>query len=83
MTETYVCPHCEATTQRTFRVTTIVRTCTECGEHGRFLHEELLPLLDRVPESARPDDWTERPLDERLFEAVRSGHVDYEETELY
>jgi hypothetical protein len=81
--ETYVCPVCRSTTDRSYRVTTIIRTCSSCGENGRFLHEELLALVDRVPVGERPEGWEEMPLDERLLHAVRAGHVDYDETELF
>jgi hypothetical protein len=32
-------------------------------------------LLEQVPESERSDDWEDRPLDERLLEALQRGDI--------
>jgi hypothetical protein len=53
----------------------IVVTCGECGRHGRHVHESLVSLLDAVPEDDRPDDWDDRPLDERLLAALEQGYI--------
>jgi RNase P subunit RPR2 len=80
VTETYVCPHCSTGTDRTYRVQFIIVTCEECGRNGRFVHDSLLSVLASVPEADRPDDWEQRPLDERLLYAVREGLVTYDDT---
>lgn len=76
MTDTYLCPHCEHAEERSFRVRFIVRTCPDCGENGRFLNESLVFRLEEVPESERPEGWSEMPLDERLQYAVREEILD-------
>ena len=79
MTETYVCPTCGTTTEREFRVPSVVRTCEGGCGFVHFLREELLELTERVPDSERPDDWDELHGEERLRIAVRQGHVTIEE----
>jgi DNA-directed RNA polymerase subunit RPC12/RpoP len=73
--ETYVCSACRGTTERSYGVRYLVVTCPDCGRHGRLVHQSLVSLLDTVPEEARSDDWDDRPLDERLLEALERGHI--------
>jgi hypothetical protein len=73
--DTYVCSDCRGTTDRSYGVRYIVVTCEECGRHGRHVHESLVSLLDAVPEDDRPDDWDDRPLDERLLAALEQGYI--------
>jgi RNase P subunit RPR2 len=75
VSETYVCSSCRGTTDRPYGVRYLVVTCPECGRHGRLVHQSLVSLLDTVPEEARSDDWDDRPLDERLLEALEQGHI--------
>ncbi|MEF8790803.1 MAG: hypothetical protein V5A61_11820 [Haloarculaceae archaeon] len=80
MTEyTYVCPTCGTTTEREFRVPSVVRTCEEGCGFVHFLRADLLELTERVPESDRPDDWEELHGEERLRIAMRQGYVTLEE----
>jgi hypothetical protein len=58
---------------RPYRVRLIVLTCPECGDNGRFLNTTLVGRLQEVPESDRPDEWTEMPLDDRLEYAIKQG----------
>jgi hypothetical protein len=58
---------------RPYRVRLIVLTCPECGDNGRFLNTTLVDRLQEVPESDRPDEWTEMPLDDRLEYAIKQG----------
>jgi hypothetical protein len=60
----------------------IVVNCPDCGQHGRLVHESLVSLLDAVPEDDRPDDWDDRPLDERLLDALDRGHITLGDTEV-
>lgn len=76
VTETYVCPHCGTTQERSYRVRLIIVTCPECGENGRHVHASYVDLLDEVPEEDKPDEWSRMPLDERLLDAVKRGLVD-------
>jgi hypothetical protein len=80
VSDTYVCSVCHETTERSYGVRFIVLTCPACGRHGRHVHASLVSLLDRVPESERGDDWDDRPLDERLLEALEAGHISLGET---
>jgi hypothetical protein len=82
MTETYVCPNCTEPTDRHYRVQFFSVTCPACDEHGRFVHESLLAVLDGIPADERPDNWDSLPLDERLLRAVRDGVVEYSETKV-
>jgi hypothetical protein len=75
VSDTYVCSSCRETTERSYGVRYLVATCAHCGRHGRHVHASLVPLLEQVPESERSDDWEDRPLDERLLEALREGHI--------
>jgi hypothetical protein len=75
VTETYVCPTCGSTTERDFRVPSVVRTCQSGCGFVHFLREELLELTERVPEAERPDDWDDLSGEERLRIAVRRGDV--------
>jgi RNase P subunit RPR2 len=76
VSESYVCPECTSTVERNYRVQYVIRTCDECGHHGRFLHESLLDLVYEIPEAEVPDDWDDRPLDERLSYALEEGLID-------
>jgi hypothetical protein len=70
-TYAYVCAICGTTTDREFRVPSVVRTCEGGCGFVHFLREELLELTEGVPEPDRPDDWDELPGDERLRIAIR------------
>ena len=76
MPETYVCSNCEATVEREFAVKSLIRTCAECGEHGRFVHESLLESLAAIPDDDRPEEWDGMPLDERFMDAVKRGLIE-------
>jgi hypothetical protein len=80
VSETYLCSVCRAPTERSFGVRFVVSTCSQCDRHGRHVHASLVSLLEQVPESARSDDWDDRPLDERLLAALREGHISLGET---
>ncbi|WP_380678280.1 hypothetical protein [Salinigranum sp. GCM10025319] len=80
MPDTYVCSACRGTTDRPYEVRYIVVNCPDCGEHGRLVHEALVSLLDTVPEEDRPDDWDDRPLDERLLDALDRGYISLGDT---
>lgn len=82
MSETYVCPYCEAEVEREYRVQYVIRSCPECGGHGRFVHSEVATALASLPAEDHPDDWAEKPLDERLITAVKNGLLDSGETRL-
>ncbi len=75
MTETYVCSHCEATVTRPFEIRSVIRTCDECDENGRFLHESLVESLRSLPDEELPDGWEAMPLDERFELALRKGLI--------
>ena len=72
---TYVCPTCGATIERPFRTASVIRTCENGCPFDHHFREDLLAAIERVPESARPDDWSERPVKERLLVAMREGIV--------
>ena len=80
MPDTYVCSACRGTADRSYGVRYIVVNCPDCGEHGRLVHESLVSLLDTVPEEERPDDWDDRPLDERLLDALDRGFISLADT---
>ena len=80
MPDTYVCSACRGTADRSYGVRYIVVNCPDCGEHGRLVHESLVSLLDTVPEEERPDDWDDRPLDERLLDALDRGYISLADT---
>ena len=75
MTETYVCSHCEATVTRPFEIRSVIRTCGECDENGRFLHESLVESLGSLPRDELPEGWESMPLDERFKLALREGLI--------
>ncbi|PSQ06286.1 hypothetical protein BRC97_06740 [Halobacteriales archaeon QS_6_71_20] len=76
MTATYVCPYCGGEIERGFSVQYLVRSCSDCGEHGRFVHRAVAAALEEVSTADMPDGWAEEPLDERLLIAVREGVLD-------
>jgi hypothetical protein len=80
VSDTYVCSVCREPTERSYGVRYIVLTCPACGWHGRHVHASLVPLLEQVPESERSDDWEDRPLDERLLEALQRGDITLRDT---
>lgn len=82
MTETYVCPYCGGTIEREFGVQYLVRSCSECGEHGRFVHRAVAAALEEVSSDELPDGWAEEPLDERLLIAVREGILDVDDARI-
>ncbi|MFC7095908.1 hypothetical protein [Halobaculum marinum] len=82
MPETYVCPYCRATVERDYRVQYVIRSCPECGDHGRSVHAEVAAALDDLSSDDLPDGWADRPLDERLLVAVREGLLEIAETRL-
>ncbi|RDI70293.1 HMG-box domain-containing protein [Halopelagius longus] len=82
MTDTYVCPYCGATEHREYRVRLILLTCPECGENGRFLNEELVEVLDEIPDDELPEEWSELPADQRLHRAMERGLVDSDRLQL-
>ena len=71
----YVCPSCGARIVRPFRTPSVARTCDECGSFGYHLRADLLEQVESVPEDARPDDWADRDVEERLLVAMREGIV--------
>jgi len=75
VTETYVCSYCEATITRPFEIRSLIRTCGECDENGRFLHESLVASLGRLPREELPESWESMPLDERFERALREGLI--------
>ena len=82
VSETYVCPYCETEVERAYRVQYVIRSCPECGGYGRFVHSEVATALESLPAAELPDDWAEKPLDERLLTAVENGLLDVGETRL-
>ena len=82
MSETYVCPYCREGVERDYAVQYIIRSCSECGEHGRFVHESVAAALEGLSSDDLPEGWADRPLDERLLVAVREGVLDIADTRL-
>lgn len=80
MTESYHCSHCRASDDRTYRVQFFLQTCPDCGEHGQFVHEAVVDVLDQIPERDRPGEWPEMTLAERLVYATRHGLVEFGQT---
>jgi Zn-finger nucleic acid-binding protein len=77
VTETYVCSNCRTSEQRSYRVQFFVQTCPECGEHGWFVHESLLDVLETVPTEDRPADWDEMSLEDRFRHVAKRGLIDW------
>ncbi len=75
MTETYVCSDCRETVTRPFEIRSIIRTCDECGENGRFLHESLVESLESLPREELPENWESMPLDEQFKVALREDLI--------
>ena len=75
VTETYVCSHCQSTVTRSFETRSIIRTCDDCGENGRFLHESLVASLSSLPAAELPEEWEALPLDERFKLALKQGLI--------
>lgn len=75
MSETYVCAQCQAAVERNFEVRSLIRTCAECDENGRFLHSSLVESLSEIATDDRPDGWEEMSLDERFEAALREGLI--------
>lgn len=75
MTETYVCSDCRATVTRPFEIRSIIRTCDDCGENGRFLHESLVESLESLPREELPENWESMPLDEQFKVALREDLI--------
>lgn len=71
VTETYVCSNCEAPVSREFEIRSIIRTCDDCDQNGRFLHQSLVDSLASLPAEELPEDWEAMPLDKRFEEASR------------
>ena len=71
----YVCPTCGDVVERPFRAPSVVRRCDNGCEFGPFLRVDVLDRVDQVPESARPDDWQEMEVEQRLLVAMREGVV--------
>ncbi|WP_135304093.1 hypothetical protein [Haloarcula amylovorans] len=76
MPETYVCANCGATVTRSFGVRSIIRTCDDCEENGRFLHRSLVDSLSSLPDDELPQDWESMPLDDRFEEALKRGLIE-------
>jgi DNA-directed RNA polymerase subunit RPC12/RpoP len=76
VSETYVCARCEATVEREFAVKSLIRTCAECGEHGRFVHKSLLESLTAIPDEERPEEWDGMSLDDQFMDAVKRGLIE-------
>jgi DNA-directed RNA polymerase subunit RPC12/RpoP len=75
VSETYVCARCQAAVERSFEVRSIIKTCDECGENGRFLHEALVQSLSEIAAENRPDGWDQMTLDERFEAALKEGVI--------
>jgi len=71
----YVCPTCGATVDRPFRAPSVVRQCDNGCSFGHFLRADILERVEAVPEDARPDDWEEMEVENRLLVAMREGIV--------
>ncbi|MFD1512382.1 hypothetical protein [Halomarina rubra] len=72
---TYVCPTCGARITRSFRAPSVMRSCENGCSFGHFLRADVLERVDSVPVAARPDDWAELEVEERLLVAMREGVV--------
>ncbi|MGB9932683.1 hypothetical protein [Haloarcula amylolytica] len=75
MSETYVCARCQDAVERNFEVRSIIRTCGECGENGRFLHRSLVESLSEIAAENRPDGWEQMTLDEQFEAALKEGLI--------
>ncbi|MBX0323897.1 hypothetical protein EGH21_12735 [Halomicroarcula sp. F13] len=75
MSETYVCSNCQTTVTRPFQIRSIIRTCDECGQNGRFLHRSLVDSLESLPAEELPDGWESMRLDERFEAALKQGLI--------
>ena len=75
MSETYVCARCQDAVERNFEVRSIIRTCDECGENGRFLHRSLVKSLAEIATEDQPDGWDQMTLDERFEAALKEGLI--------
>ncbi|GCF12701.1 hypothetical protein Harman_06360 [Haloarcula mannanilytica] len=75
VSETYVCARCQAAVERDFEVRSIIRTCDECGENGRFLHKALVESLSEIATENRPEGWEQMTLDERFEAALKEGLI--------
>lgn len=75
MPETYLCANCRETVDREFAVRSLIRTCDECGQNGRFLHTSLVDSLEAIPEDERPEEWERMRLDERFEDALKRGLI--------
>jgi len=69
----YVCPACQNTVGRDFRVPSIVRSCeNDCG-FDHYIRTDLLDKVESVPESDRPDEWEEMDNEKKVYVALREG----------
>jgi len=75
VSETYVCARCRAAVERDFEVRSIIRTCDDCGENGRFLHRSLVESLSEISTENQPDGWEQMTLDERFEAALKEGLI--------
>lgn len=75
VSETYVCAQCEAAVERNFEVRSLIRTCEECDQNGRFLHRSLVESLSKIAAEDRPDGWEQMALDERFEAALQQGLI--------
>lgn len=75
VTDTYLCADCREGVTRPYSVRALIRTCDNCGEHGRFLHEAVVERLSEIPPEDHPDGWDEMSLDERAEAAVKRGLI--------
>lgn len=75
MSETYVCARCQTGVERNFEVQSIIKTCDDCGENGRFLHRSLVESLSEIAVENQPDGWEQMTLDERFEAALKEGLI--------
>lgn len=75
VSETYVCARCQAEVERDFEVRSIIKTCDDCGENGRFLHRDLVESLSEIATENQPDGWEQMTLDERFEAALKEGLI--------
>ncbi|KAB7512694.1 hypothetical protein DM867_12295 [Halosegnis rubeus] len=69
----YVCPECENTVERDFRVPSIVRSCeNDCG-FDHYIRTDLLEKVEAVPEEDRPDEWDEMDNEKKVYVALKEG----------